>query len=276
MRTALAFLRRDWLVWTSYRAAMFQHYLGVVLLVLLVYVLGSNFAGDLSPESPLLQPPEGVEIPPHSGDYVAFALIGLALTDMFMSGLTGVPKALRNAQYSGTLETMLLSPIRNHEFLIGSGMFSFMQSLARAFLLLTFGYLVLGFWKQANLGLMPLVFIPGLLCFVALGLFSASFILILKQGDPISLGYAAVSTILGGTLFPTNALPGWLQPVVFLLPLSHALAGMRLAFAGAPIAAAMPQILILWAFALVLLPSAFLFFRMAMRRARRKGSLGYY
>jgi len=255
---------------------MVQQYLGLMLMIVVIYVLGSNFSGDLSPETLLLQPPEGVEVPRQSGDYVAFALVGLALTDMFISGMSGIPKAIRNAQYSGTLETILLSPIRNGTFVLGSGMFAFLQSLVRAFVLLTFGYLVLGYWHDANFRLLPLVFIPGLLSFVALGLFSAAFILVLKQGDPISMVYAAISTVLGGTLFPTNALPGWLQPVVLLLPLSHALAGMRLAFAGASLEAVMPQILILWAFTLVLLPSSLLFFRMAMRRGRKKGSLGYY
>jgi len=276
MGVTLAFLRRDWRIWMSYRAAVFQHYLGLVLLVVLVYVLGSNFAGDLAPETLLLRTPEGVDVPRQSGDYVAFALVGLALTDMFLSGLTSIPKALRNAQFSGTMEAVLLTPIKESELLAGSAVFPFLQSLARATLLLTFGFVFLGYWQGANFAIMPLIFVPGFLSLAAVGLASSAFTLILKQGDPVSLGYAALSTILGGTLFPTNALPDWLQPVVFTLPLTHALSGMRLAFAGAPLAAVVPQLLILWSLTLVLLPVSYLFFRWSLRHVRKKGSLGYY
>lgn len=276
MSTALAFLRRDWLNWTSYRAAVFQQYLGLGMIVILVYVLGTNFSGNLSPDTLVLGTPQGVDVSNRSGDYVAFALIGLALTDLFLSGMSGIPKAIRGAQSSGTMETTLLSPISNRDFFVGSGLFAFVQSLARALLLLGFGHVVLGYWQEPNLWAMLLVLVPGLLCFVALGLLSASFIIVLKQGDPISLGYSAISIVLGGTLFPTNALPEWLQPVVFLLPISHALSGMRLAFEGLPVAVIGAQILILCAFALFLLPLAVWSCGIAMRHARKKGSLGYY
>lgn len=277
MSTALAFLRRDWLNWTSYRTSVFQQYLGLALMVGVVYVMGNNFAGDLGAETMVLgASPEQTDAPGRDSDYVAFALVGLALTDVFLAGMKGIPKAIQSAQSSGTMETTLLSPISDRSFLLGSGLFAFVQSLARAVLLLCFGYLVLDYWQQANWGAMVLVFLPSLLCFVALGLLSASFTIVLKQGDPISVGVAAVSVVLGGTLFPTNALPDWLEPAVFLLPLTHALSGMRLAFEGIALEAIRPQIAILWTFTLLLMPAAILACKVAMRRARSKGSLGYY
>ena len=72
-------------------------------------------------------------------------------------------------------------------------------------------------------------------------------------------------------------MPGWLQWVARLLPISYALHGMRLALlTGARWAELLPDILTLILFCVILFPLSILTFRYAVERARRDGSLAQY
>ncbi len=67
----------------------------------------------------------------------------------------------------------------------------------------------------------------ALLAHLPLGIFSASFLLIFKRGDPITSLVGHLSALLAGVYFPLSVLPGWLQTVSFFLPFTHALEGLR-------------------------------------------------
>lgn len=264
MSVALAFLRRDGLIWSSYRLAMLWQGLGLFLIISLVYLLGSA-VGD----SPLLA----------SGrqeSFVAFILSGIALTDAVMQALYAVPQAIRENQKSGTLESMLLTPISPIGLALSSGLFSLVLALGRMTIILSFGALALGYWRGANLLTLLVVLLPAGLTFLALGIFSAAFIVLVKQGDPVLIAYAGVSALLSGVFFPVQSLPGWLQPLTALVPLSHALTGLRAALAGAPPEQVAGSALLLAAMALLLLPPGVIVFHWAVGRAKKEGSLGQY
>ena len=263
MNTLKAFTRRDWLIWSSYRLAVVWQLGGIVVAIALTYFVGRAVGADHA----------GLE---GGTNYIAFVLAGLAFTDAFTTGLTAFPQALREAQLSGTLEPILLTPVRVSSFIVASVVFRFLQSFLRLTIFLAVAVFMFGYWHSADPITVFLVFVPGCLVFAALGLLSAGFVLVFKQGDPVIVGYVAISGILGGTLFPTRLLPGWLQPAAALLPLSHALSGVRLGLAGAGPLAAIVPIALLWLAALLLLPTAGVGFAVAVRRVKREGSLAQY
>jgi ABC-2 type transport system permease protein len=83
--------------------------------------------------------------------------------------------------------------------------------------------------------------------------------------------------LLGGVLYPVTVLPGWLQPVSYLIPLTYSLRAMRRAIlTGDSLSALSPDLLALSLFAAVLLPVSFLAFRYAVKRAKIEGSLTQY
>lgn len=72
-------------------------------------------------------------------------------------------------------------------------------------------------------------------------------------------------------------LPAWLRPLAYLLPLTYSLQAMRRALLiGDSLAALAREVVILIAFAAVLLPLSLLAFRYAVRRARVDGSLAQF
>jgi ABC-2 type transport system permease protein len=75
-------------------------------------------------------------------------------------------------------------------------------------------------------------------------------------------------------LFPVSILPPWLQMVARLNPVTYAMDAMRGALLdGASILALAHPLLLLLAFAVVLLPSSVLVFSWALRRTKITGTL---
>jgi ABC-2 type transport system permease protein len=113
--------------------------------------------------------------------------------------------------------------------------------------------------------------------FSSLGIIAASFIIVLKRGDPVTWVFNSLSSLLGGVYYPITILPGWLQFLSNFLPITYSLRAMRLALLQSySFSALAPDILALALFSLILLPLSLLAFRYAVHRARVDGSLTYY
>jgi ABC-2 type transport system permease protein len=118
------------------------------------------------------------------------------------------------------------------------------------------------------------VLIATLLAFSGLGIFSASYLLLFKRGNPARWFVVGVSSIVGGMLFPVSILPGWLQFVARLNPVTYALDAMRAALLdGANLFAIAKPLLVLLFFAAILLPASGVTFSWALRRTKMTGTL---
>lgn len=264
MSVALAFLRRDFLIWSSYRLAVVWQVLGLFVILGLIYFAGTT-VGDRSDL-----------IGEQSGSYVAFVLVGFAFTDVLAQGMNTLPQAIRDQQKSGTFEPMMLAPVSTITLALSSSFFRFVVSLVRMAFFIGFGVLVLGYWHHADPLSVMIVMLPALASFAALGVLSSAFIILVKQGDPILLAYGAVTVLLGGMLFPVSALPAWLRPLADLVPLTHALSGVRAGLNGSAPIDVLPQVGILLAMTAVFLPLGIWAFNWAIDRAKREGSLAEY
>ncbi len=260
---AAAYVRRDWLVWSSYRFNAGMHVVGLLTLVLLLATVGDA----LVPAADVLEDSE---------DYGAFVLAGLAFADPLFAALTKLPKAVREGQVSGTLEPVLLTPIKNVQVILGSSTFSLLQSLLRSLLVLAVSMLFLGYWSAPNALTVLAVAVPAWLGFLGAGLLAAAFTIVVKQGDPVVVAYAGLSAILGGAFVPAKALPGWLQAFGNLLPPTHALEGVRTGLEGGSLADVSGHVALLLVLAVVALPVGIAAVHFAFRYAKKEGSLVHY
>ncbi len=113
--------------------------------------------------------------------------------------------------------------------------------------------------------------------FSSLGIMSASFIMVLKKGDPLSWIFTNLSWLLGGVYFPIAVLPGWVQKFSYLLPITYSLEGMRLALLkGYTLRELLPSIIPLLIFTVIMLPVSMWVFKYAVKRAKVDGSLIKY
>jgi ABC-2 type transport system permease protein len=263
--TAVAFVRRDFLIWTSYRTAFLWQVTGVLGLIGLLYLVGQAVGERLT------APVEGL-----SRDYFDYLLTGIAFVDVFAFGLSAFPRTIRDAQQAGTLEAMLLAHFRLFPIVFYSSVFGFLQSLVRLVIFGAMAVFAFGLWHEANPLSVLVIFLLATCVFACLGVLSAAFVLLLKQGDPVIGVYGLASAMLGGVLFPVTVLPAWLQPLSVLVPLSHALNGMRRALLGAPLTDLGFEVLSLLLMTAIFLPASAVAFNWALNRAKEEGSLVQY
>ena len=214
---------------------------------------------------------------PYGGDYFAFALIGVAFASYFTLGLSGFARALRLAQTTGTLEAMLMTPAPVSSVILGSAAWSYAFTTFRVVIYLLLGIALGMEMGNANYWAAVVTLLIAVSSFAALGIIAASVIMVIKRGDPVTGLFGGFATLVGGVFYPVEIMPDWLQAIANLLPITYALRAMRLALLqGASWTKLAPDLVILMAFSVVLLPLSLLIFRLAVERARREGSLAHY
>lgn len=267
MRLLGAFLTRDFYTEVSYRASFVISLFGVLFSTFLFYFLSEFIGPGVAPA-----------LERYGGDYFAFVLIGIAFSGYFTVGLTGFSSALRQAQMSGTLEAMLMTPTSLPMLIVGSALWSYLFTTLRVVVYLLVGTLLLGTnLGRANYlgGLVALVL--AVVAFASIGIIAASVIMVIKRGDPITGLFGNVANLIGGVFYPVEILPEWLQVVARLLPITYALDAMRLALlSGASWREIAPDLLALLAFCVILFPMSLMVFRFAVQRARQEGTLTHY
>ncbi len=116
-----------------------------------------------------------------------------------------------------------------------------------------------------------------LIAHLPIGIFSASFHLIFKKGDPITSLLGHLSSLLGGIYFPLTVLPGWLMTASFFILFTHALEGLRQAVLnGRSLSELTTQVAVLSIFAAVLLPLSLAVFSRSIHQAKRLGTLSQF
>ncbi len=263
----LAFLKRDFLIAISYRLKFLLQIAGILISALMFFFLSKLIGAGIENQ-----------LAPYSGDYFAFVLIGVAFTDYLAISLGSFAGEIRNAQLLGTLEALLVTPTSVPTILFSSCLYNFSFTSLRVFLYLAAGVLIFGLKLNIT---SPFAFfmIFGLtiLAFSGIGLISAAFIIVFKQGSPISWAISTASGLLGGVLYPVSILPSWLEPYAYLLPITHALEAIRqILLNGATFQNVIHEAQILLIFTVLLLPLGLSAFGYGLKIARKEGSLVHY
>jgi ABC-2 type transport system permease protein len=116
-----------------------------------------------------------------------------------------------------------------------------------------------------------------LLPFWGLGLLSAAFIIVFKQGSPVNWILGVSSTLLGGVLYPVSSLPAWLEPFSAVMPLTYGIEAMRkIVLAGAALSDVRNDLVILLLFSVILILGGVIAVKHSLRVARKNGTLLHY
>lgn len=261
-----AFVRRDLAEAASYKLSFVFSLFGILFSSATFFFISRLIA------------PGAVSLAGYGGDYFSFAMIGIAFSGLLGIFQEGLPQVVRGAQVSGTFEALLVTRTSMPVILFGSSLYGLLFALLRTAVHLGLAMAVFGMRLGAvNVPALLLVLVLTAACFLSLGMLSASFTLVYKLGNPVSWLFGSVSGLLGGMLFPVSVLPAWLRPLSSVLPVTHSLEGLRLSLlASAPLGRVLPSIAALAAFSAVLLPLGFWTFRLALRKAKKDGTLTQY
>jgi len=267
LRKVAAFLVRDFYWEVSYPLNFFWRGGSIFFNLITFYFLGRLVSGATAGY-----------LSAYGGDYFPFVLLGLALASFQGVAMSSVSHAILYGMYTGTLEAMLVTPTSLSTIVFASVLYQFASSLISVLIYLVFGAVFFGFpLGEANLLSAAVILGLTLLAHLPLGIFSASFLLIFKRGDPVTSLVGSFSALLGGVYFPLTVLPDWLQTAALFIPFTHALEGLRQAMLnGRNLLELGAQVAVLSIFAAVLLPCSLAVFSWSIYQAKRLGTLSQF
>ena len=265
LRTAAAFLRKDFLEEISYRMRFLLEFVTMVVGIFFLVVF-SEFIG--------------VTVAEKFGtlNYLAFALVGLSFHSLHQASLNEFTRKIRAAQTLGTLEALLSTRTSVFTLMACLPLYAVLRTSAKLLLYLLVGYLFLAVPIQwGNWPACALVFLASMVVFGSLGLAFAALTVVFKRTESVIQTFNMFTFLASGVFIPIAQLPDWLQGAAKLFPLTPALEGFRqTVLHDASLLGIWPSLVHLLVFACILLPLSLMSFRWAVRKAMLDGSLTQY
>lgn len=267
MRKSGAFIRRDYLIAASYRIDFLMAIAGSLLPLIFFTFLSKLMAVNAS-----------ADLTRYGGHFLPFVAVGIAFARFFQLALRLFSETMRVAQMTGCLEMMLSSQTNPLPIVFMSSFYSLIWGFVQMLLILGASWMWLGLnLSQANLTAAAVIFALSVLTFIAFGILSSAVIVLIKRGDPVSLIVSSAGALLGGAYFPVDVMPGWLQALSIVVPITYSLDALRLTLLqGYSLEMVWRQAALLGMIALVLLPLSLGAFAWAVRKGRRDGTLMQY
>jgi ABC-2 type transport system permease protein len=265
-RVPVAFFRRDRIIETSYKAGFILR-LGSAIVTVAVFFFISHAFGAAAVS----------QIQKYGGDYFAFVLVGVALTEFLGQSVGGLGGSLRESQTTGTLELMLLSPSRLPVLMTSASLWLQASATIGAATYLVAGALLGADFSHADVLATVAALLLTMIGFTGMGLLAGAVVILVKRGNPVGWLLRGASVVLGGVFYPTEVLPVGLQALGTLLPMTHALTILRGSILlGRGIGEMIPSFVALLVLSIGYFVLGLLACAAAIRYARTDGSLAQY
>lgn len=145
-------------------------------------------------------------------------IIALLLT-MITAFLTGM--SIVREKEIGTLEQLMVTPIKNHELILGK----IIPFTIVGLVLITVGILaaglIFGIWMKGSIFLLYGLSLIFVLSTLGLGIFSSTMAKTQQQAMFIVWFFAIFAILLSGFFIPIQNMPDWIQVITYLNPLRY-------------------------------------------------------
>ncbi len=218
------------------------------------------------------------------GPMLGFFVVGTALWPFVVRGVMGIAWGLiSDREHWKTLRYIYTAPIPYRAYLVGRALAQATSAVAPAVITLIFGRYVLGIpihLATVNVQYSAAAMVMGIAGIVALGLVVVSAAMLISgEAWRMPEGVGAALYLVSGAIFPVTILPGFLQSVAQIFPLTWWLEAMRRGLLGPDAVTSFPwagDVQVLTYELLVTLAwigAATVIFRIAEHRARQLGVL---
>ncbi|MEU7633647.1 ABC transporter permease [Nocardia sp. NPDC049220] len=157
-------------------------------------------------------------------DRVGISMLGI-LPFIVMFLITAI--AMQRERASGTLERLLTTPLSKLDLLAGYGTAFSLAAAAQAVVACLVSFGLLGLDSAGNPGWVVLIAVIDAVCGVALGLLASAFARTEFQAVQFMPVVVAPQIFLCGLLVPRGQLPGWLEAISNVMPLSYAVDALQ-------------------------------------------------
>lgn len=267
LRKPLAFLKKDFLMESSYSLAFIFNFAGILASILSYFFIDKLFGSQMVPH-----------LEEFGVNYFSYVLLSMAFFGYVGIGLGSFSERISSEQMQGTLEAVLLTPTKISTILFSMALWNLVLATVDMIIYILFAVFLFKI-SFANIDILStlVVFILTIISFSSLGILSACFIMVLKRGNPFSWIVASIEGLIGGVYFPITVLPAWLQFLAKLFPITYAIRAIELAvYKGYNVLQLSREISFLLLFSIVLLPASIAAFKYSLRKARKDGSLAQY
>jgi len=263
----IALFKKDLLVESSYRVAFVFNIFGVLVSLFSYYFIDRLF---------------GAKVVGHLEEYgigyFQYVLVSIAFFGYVGVGLGSFAERIRAEQAQGTLEALLVTPTRISTIVGSLALWNLALATVDLALYAALGAFLFKIdFSGINAVSAAVVFLLSIVSFGALGIISASFIMVFKRGNPLSWLVAGIEGLICGVYFPVTVLPEWVQSIAGFFPVTYAIRAIELAvYRGFSVRQLSAEIFALVCFSAALLPASLAAFNYSLTKARRDGTLGQY
>ncbi len=204
--------------------------------------------------------------------FVDFFLIG-QITSLMISLPSGSVSAI---MANRSFPFLYVAPQRLGFVFLGVNSWIVMWKLLTNFLFIGAAIFLFDMTFHVNFGVVVVLFF-SILLMIALDLFAAGFTVATKSNqDPVNWFLRMSGTLVSGTYFPPENLPGWLQPISKIHPQTYILKLARLTIGGGrALNEVWPSLISLIITSSIMFVVGYLMFQYGFRRARLAGTLGH-
>lgn len=266
-RKLLAFIKKDFLIESSYKLSFFLNVCEILASVLVYFFINKLF---------------GQKITPHLNEfgvnYFSYVLLGMAFFSYIGVGLGSFSGRIQAEQSQGTIEALLLSSTKTSTLLSAMALWNLVFATFNLSCYLALGALLFKInFLQLNLLSTLITALLIITSFSSLGILSASFVIVFKRGNPVGWLFNTFEGLIGGVYFPITILPAGLQLLAKFFPITYAIRAIQLSvYQGYSVWQLKEELGFLLAFSIVLLPLSIKVFNYSLTKARKDGSLAKY
>ena len=265
IKQIVAFTKRDFFSWTTYRTAMITQLINIFIGV---------FSWGIS-ATYVQRPVQEM----YNSDYISFLVVGIAIGNLIMPLAQGIERQLN----PWTMETVMMTGISMPIFVIGNITWTYLFSCISFVPYLLIGIFFFHAKLNVDIASMVVAFIISAAILMGLSMISTGLRIVTKSTDPITWAINVLQNLLSGVSFPvvylnTIFFPGastlswflpqtWVYHLCRLSMLTHPSLldkDIMLQYAGG------------LAFAVVLLPLGYKLLGWGIKRSKREGTLGWY
>jgi ABC-2 type transport system permease protein len=159
--------------------------------------------------------------------YIDWFVPGILGMSLMNSGIIGIATAFVSYREEGILRRIKVTPFPLWKFILARIVASLVQALVTSAILIGIGMLVWDLTVRGNW-----LLIAGVLMVVAMAMLAIGYaVAAISRNTETAASYANLITFpmmfLSGVFFPLGAMPGWLEPVINLMPLKYAVEALR-------------------------------------------------
>lgn len=255
-------VRRDAILFVSYRSQLVAQFLGPLFSITLFYYI-SHVLTSRSIHSP--------------GGYFGFVIVGLVIVQILTISIAVMPMTVRQELVSGTIERFLVSAHGSINGILGTMLFPLMNALFSSVLMLTLAAVIFGLPLAASAYLAIPVALLGTVAFMPFAFFLVALVMAFKQAASATQFIVSGIAIVGGLYFPIAVLPSWIRWTSEVQPFTPATDLLRHLLVDTPLVhPALVELAKLVGFIAILLPAGILLLRASIRYGQRSGTIAEY